>query len=55
VMIQRYGHPYGCAPNGCALVGVSDPLLYCTRVRPACNPNCNIKGTGRSHLNVIGN
>ena len=39
----------GRAPNGWALVGVWDPLLYCLRVRFTCNPNCDVKGTGRLH------
>ena len=52
---QRYGHPYGCAPRGWVLVGVWYPLLYCSIVRPSCNPNCNVKDIGRPHLNVIDN
>jgi hypothetical protein len=42
-------------PMDIPLVGVSDPLLYCSRVRHVYNPNCNVKGIGRPHLNVTSN
>ena len=48
----RYGHPCGCGPIGWALVGVWDPLLYCSRVILTCNPNYHGKGIGWPHLNV---
>jgi hypothetical protein len=42
-------------PMDMTLVSVSYALIYCPRVRPACNPSCNVKGTGQPHLNVISN
>jgi hypothetical protein len=28
-------------------------VIYCSRVRPTCNPNYCVKGTGRPYVNMI--
>jgi hypothetical protein len=35
-------------------VSVSDPFL-CSRVKPTCNPNYDVKGIGRPYLNMTNN